>query len=361
MLELEIHAHKRKHADDFRQDDGKWTSGKPSEILSWDDMLDMVVLIDPAGGVLTANASFYRTMGRMRGQGTPLRFTDLVHPPDVPKVERSLIQALHFEKAVSGLEFRIAMQDRIMDVECNAAGVIRDRQLVGYQLVVRDITGRKLLERDHAKAITIIGLAKLAEFRDEDTGAHLERIREYSRILANELSDKPKFKGYIDSGYVEDLFQSSTLHDIGKVGISDRILLKPGKLTEEEFNLIKQHPQLGGDVLSKIDRQVDSRSFLTLGKQIAYYHHEKWNGTGYSSGLMGEAIPLSARIVALADVYDTLTSRRSYKAAFSHEKAGEIIAAERGTHFDPDIADAFLACEGEFNKIRCSMGEASVE
>ena len=198
----------------------------------------------------------------------------------------------------------------------------------------------------------ILGLAKLAEFRDEDTGIHLERIREYSRILAKHLSVLPAYRGYITDEYIEDLYHSSILHDIGKVGVSDAVLLKPGKLNPDEFELIKRHARLGGDAIRNVEAGMKVQSFLTLGIQIAYSHHEKWDGSGYPEGLKGEAIPLSARIVALADVYDALTSKRPYKVAFSHEKAREIILEGRATHFDPVIVDAFLDNETVFMSIR---------
>jgi len=321
--------------------------------FSLDDVLDIVILIDTQGTILIANKSFYETIGISEEDAVQLDFCDFVHPVDVSLVKGHLIEEQAHATEVRGFEFRLVdKQGQIIDVECNAKRVFEENRPIGLQMVLRDISRRKVLEMDHAKATTILGLAKLAEYRDEDTGAHLERIRKYSRLLANELSKSSKYKGYIKPEYIEDLFQSATLHDIGKVGISDNILLKSGKLTKEEFEEIKHHVQLGGDVLSSIDNQIDGQSFLSLGKQIAYYHHEKWDGSGYWYGLKGEEIPLSARIVALADVYDALTSKRPYKNAFTHEKAREIIVSESGTHFDPDVGAAFELCEAEFNKIR---------
>ena len=204
---------------------------------------------------------------------------------------------------------------------------------------------------ENAKLITILALAKLAEYRDDDTGLHLERIREYTKIITEEMAKKPNYNKYITSEYIEDIYYSSILHDIGKVGIPDGILLKPGKLTPEEFEVIKKHSVLGGDVLSDIEAQIGAQTFLTLGKEIAYYHHEKWNGTGYPNGLKGEEIPLSARIVSIADVYDALTSQRIYKNAFSHQKSKEIIIFDRERSFDPDVVDCFLSRESDFIKI----------
>jgi response regulator RpfG family c-di-GMP phosphodiesterase len=202
-----------------------------------------------------------------------------------------------------------------------------------------------------ARSATILGLAQLAEYRDKETGAHLERIREYAKVLAKELSRKDKFKGYITTDYIEDIFNSSILHDIGKVGIPDAILLKPGKLTAEEYHIIKNHTVLGGSALESIEARIKGQSFLTIGKEIAYYHHERWDGKGYPKGLHQEDIPLSARIISLADVYDALVSERVYKAAIPHEDVIEQIVVGKGSQFDPDIVDAFLARVDSFKEI----------
>lgn len=202
-----------------------------------------------------------------------------------------------------------------------------------------------------ARAATILGLAQLAEYRDKETGAHLERIREYAKVLAKELAKKDKFKGYISGDYIEDIYNSSILHDIGKVGIPDAILLKPDRLTAEEYQIIKNHTILGGRALESIEARIKGQSFLTIGKEIAYYHHERWDGKGYPKGLRKEGIPLSARIISLADVYDALVSERVYKSAIPHDEVIEQIAAGRGTQFDPDVVDAFSARVDSFKKI----------
>jgi len=204
----------------------------------------------------------------------------------------------------------------------------------------------------NARMTTILGLAKLAEYRDEGTGAHLERIREYAKIIAEALAKNPNYENIITPEYIDDIYQSSILHDIGKVGIPDAILLKPDKLTDAEFAVIKRHTLLGGDAIKAIEYQIEGKSFLKMGREIAYNHHEKWDGSGYPEGLKGENIPLSARIVALADVYDALTTERFYKRAFSHEKSRQIIIDLKATHFDPAIIDVFLQLEDDFDKIR---------
>lgn len=204
----------------------------------------------------------------------------------------------------------------------------------------------------NARMATILGLAKLAEYRDEGTGTHLERIREYAKILAMELAQSSKYQSLITRDYVDDIYQSSILHDIGKVGVPDAVLLKPDKLTNEEFAVIKRHTLLGGDAIKAIEAKIEGKSFLKMGKEIAYNHHEKWDGSGYPMGVCGEDIPLAARIVALADVYDALTTERFYKRAYTHEQACQMIVDLKATHFDPEIVTVFERLENEFDRIR---------
>ena len=180
-------------------------------------------------------------------------------------------------------------------------------------------------------------------------------------VISLLLARNPKYAGHITPEYIDDIYQSSILHDIGKVGIPDAVLLKPDKLSDEEFEVIKRHTTLGGDAIKAIEANIEGQSFLALGKEIAYNHHEKWDGSGYPRGLNGVGIPLSARIIALADVYDALTTRRFYKEAFSHKKSRQIILELKGTHFDPEVVDVFLALEGEFDRIRRENMEVETE
>ena len=166
------------------------------------------------------------------------------------------------------------------------------------------------------------------------------------------MAKNPKFSDTIDQQYIDDIYQSSILHDIGKVGTPDALLLKPGELTSEEFDIIKRHTLMGGNALKAIESQIEGKSFLAMGREIAFNHHEKWDGSGYPRGLKGEAIPLSARIIALADVYDALTTKRFYKEAFSHDKSMNMIARLKSKHFDPQIVDAFLTIQEKFNRVR---------
>jgi putative two-component system response regulator len=197
--------------------------------------------------------------------------------------------------------------------------------------------------------VTIRMMASLAETRDNETGNHIFRTQRYIRVIARCLQNHPRFQRYLNDTTINTLYKSAPLHDIGKIGIPDRILLKPGKLTPEEFEIMKTHTNLGRDVIAGAEAQVGGvASFLACAREIAYSHHEKWDGSGYPQGLSGEDIPISARLMALADVYDALISRRVYKPPMPHADARSIILQGRGQHFDSDIVDAFLQCEDEF-------------
>ncbi|HBW34760.1 MAG: chemotaxis protein CheY [Peptococcaceae bacterium BRH_c23] len=207
----------------------------------------------------------------------------------------------------------------------------------------------KLLERTNSAAIYC--LAAVAETRDPETGEHIKRTQAYIRELALELRGKDEYKEVLTNDYIELLYQSAPLHDIGKVGVRDSILLKPGRLTEEEFEEMKKHTIYGGESLMVGIKELGEDSFLTLAKEIALTHHERWDGTGYPRGLSQTEIPISGRLMALSDVYDALISKRVYKNALPHDEARNIILEGRGTHFDPDIVDAFIITEVKFIKI----------
>ncbi len=199
---------------------------------------------------------------------------------------------------------------------------------------------------------TIRAMASLAETRDNETGNHIRRTQHYVEALARKLQSHPRFKDDLTDQTIETIFKSAPLHDIGKVGIPDRILLKPGKLTPEEFEIMKTHTTLGRDAITAAEADgMQNNPFFRYAKEITYSHQEKWDGSGYPEGLMGNTIPLSARLMAVADVYDALISERVYKAAFTHEAAVEIIRDGRGSHFDPDMVDAFLTLSEEFRAI----------
>ncbi len=227
------------------------------------------------------------------------------------------------------------------------------------ELIVRLKVAERIISLE-SRDLVIFALARLAESRDTDTGAHLERIREYGRLLAETLAQRGPFQKQVDADFVRSIYLTSPLHDIGKVGISDAILLKPGKLTESEFEVMKTHTELGRATLEDALEAHPNAVFLKVARDIAWCHHERFDGTGYPRGLRGYAIPLSARITTVCDVYDALTSERPYKSAFPHSEAIEVIANGRGSHFDPDIVDAFLHREKEFDAIRIRLADATV-
>jgi putative two-component system response regulator len=207
--------------------------------------------------------------------------------------------------------------------------------------------------------VTIQAMASLAETRDSDTGNHIRRTQFYVQALAEHLQHHPRFSAFLDERTIDLLFKSAPLHDIGKVGIPDRILLKPGRLTAEEFEVMKTHTTLGLEAITTAERALGLEvGFLKYAKEIAYGHHEKWDGSGYPEGLAGDAISISARLMALADVYDALISRRVYKEPMGHEQALAIIRQGSGSHFDPDIVEAFLAIEAEFRAIAARFADS---
>ena len=203
----------------------------------------------------------------------------------------------------------------------------------------------------------VFALAKLADSRDPETGEHLQRIRGYCVHLAQHLADHGPYRDRIDEAFIDAIYLAAPLHDIGKVGIPDAILLKPGRLTDTQFDLMKRHAQIGADALQEVADHGEHGEFLRMAVDIARSHHERWDGTGYPQNLAGEAIPLAARICAVADVFDALTSVRVYKAAFTLEVARTMIEEESGSHFDPAVVEAFLACYPKLTALRGQVGD----
>jgi putative two-component system response regulator len=211
---------------------------------------------------------------------------------------------------------------------------------------------KRTLEVTAIQDVTILAMASLAETRDSDTGNHIRRTQFYVKALAEKLQDHPSYAWFLTDSNINMLFKSAPLHDIGKVGIPDRILLKPGRFEPHEFEIMKTHTTLGRDAIVHAETALGtSVEFLTMAKSISYSHQEKWDGSGYPEGIAGEDIPIAARLMAVADVYDALISRRVYKAGMSHEKAVEIMREGRGTHFDANMLDAFLDIQEEFRAI----------
>lgn len=219
---------------------------------------------------------------------------------------------------------------------------VAEEKLQRYNTQLEEMVQEKVREISESQMATIFALVKLAESRDDDTGKHIVRTSEYCRLLAKALRASGHYTDEIDDSFIENIANASPLHDIGKVGIPDAILLKPGRLTPEEFDVMKTHVTLGYNTLAMVHNQYPENAFIRVGMDIAQYHHEKWDGSGYIGKLQGTEIPLAARIMALADVYDALRSKRVYKEAFSHEKSISIILQGSGNHFDPTLVEVFM-------------------
>jgi putative two-component system response regulator len=229
----------------------------------------------------------------------------------------------------------------------HAGDLLRDHNVFLEAEVERRMADNRLIQD-----VSIHALARLAEVRDPETGNHLRRTQEYVRTLARGLQAHPRFGAYLTDQVIANLAVSAPLHDIGKVGIPDHILLKPGKLSPDEWTIMKTHAKLGSDAIAQAERDASRPvEFLRVAKEIAHYHHEKWDGSGYPEGLAGDAIPISARLMALADVFDALISRRVYKEPMPFDKARDIIVADSGKHFDPDVVNAFIAGYARFTEI----------
>lgn len=247
---------------------------------------------------------------------------------------------------------------RYYDVQIN--DLVNNDAVTGYTVSLIDITTHmeysKMLENEvaeKAKKISkiqerfIVSFANMIELRDDITGQHVKRTSRYVRIIANALKQRNIYPGIITDEFVDAICKAAPLHDIGKIAISDSILRKPGKLTDEEFEIIKTHPKVGGDMLKEALKIDEADEYLSYAYEMAMYHHEKWNGTGYPEGLKGNEIPLSARIMAIADVFDALTSKRSYKDKISDDRAFQIIEQSSGSHFDPILVNVFVDIKEE--------------
>jgi PAS domain S-box-containing protein len=323
-------------------------------------------------GIITMDLS-RRITSINRGASNITGFTnaDLLHHPltDIIIADTNTVDFLDIHDGLVATSHHVSREVTIRRVDGTAATVmyresaLRDDRNRPAALITFffDITEKAELERKSqelnqslhkAQLVTILSLAKLTEYRDIETGAHLEKIMGYTGILARELATFDGFRDYVTDEYITDLVNSCPLHDIGKVAIPDSILHKPGRLTPDEYEIMKNHSVIGGSTIEEAERRVEGRSYLNLGKEIAYYHHERWDGQGYPSGMKGDEIPLSARIVAVADVYDALTSKRPYKEAFPHGEAYRIIVDNAGRHFDADVVRAFINRAGEIHGMK---------
>jgi putative two-component system response regulator len=232
-------------------------------------------------------------------------------------------------------------------------------ELSRHNQQLEELVKAQVAEISTAQLATIVALARLAESRDDETGHHIGRSQTFCKILAEKLRENPRYTASITDAFLEAIHYASSLHDIGKVGIPDRILLKPGELTPDEFAIMQSHTCIGEDTLRSTYKDYPRNVFLRMGIEIAGAHHECWDGSGYPRGLAGEDIPLSARIMAIADVYDALRSARAYKPAFSHAESVEIILEGASRQFDPGVVEAFKAVEAEFARVRVGMDDGT--
>lgn len=274
-------------------------------------------------------------------RGLSVGASDFIHKPFSSPVVLARVRN-HLKLAAATRELRL----RNEDLERTVADRTREVLQQAEELTRRN---QQLIASQGA---TITAFCALAEARDNETGNHIRRTQNYVRALAEHLRRHPAYAPELDDETIRLLFVSAPLHDVGKVAIPDAILLKPGKLTPDEWVIMKRHAEYGRDAIAHAELQLgEAAGFLRFAREIAHGHHEKWDGSGYPQGLAGSAIPLSARLMAVADVYDALISRRVYKPPFPHAQALQMIIEGRGTHFDPDIVDALVAIEGEFREI----------
>ena len=310
-----------------------------------------------AGYKVTTASNGQEAMDRLRAKPCGMVISDWVMPESDGIELCRAIRAGVFPTYVYVI--LLTSRDRPADIVEGLSAGADDFIVKPYQpaeLLLRLRAGERILSLE-TRDLTLFALAKLAESRDWETGAHLERMRHYSRVLAQDLSEQPAYRDRVNAEYVRLIYETSPLHDIGKVGIPDSILLKPGRLSDSEYRTMKRHTIIGAKTLNAALRQHPRAKFLRLARDIALSHHEHFDGTGYPTGRSGSDIPLCGRIVSLADVYDALTQKRVYKEALEHEVARAIILAGVGTHFDPDVVQAFLRTEQQFLDIRQRFAE----
>ncbi|MDY0360510.1 MAG: HD domain-containing phosphohydrolase [Desulforegulaceae bacterium] len=241
-------------------------------------------------------------------------------------------------------EIRLRLKNHI-DAHLEKQSLIKQNQILKNKIKTKNIE-LNLIKETIAEA-----MASLTECRDAETAGHLKRTSEYIKIISTELKRKNKFKNLLSDKYINLLHKAAPLHDIGKIGIPDKILSKKGPLNTKEYEIMKTHTTLGKNALKKAERKAGENPFLETAEEIAFTHQEKWDGSGYPQGLKGDEIPLSGRLMAIADVYDALISKRVYKQAFSHDKSVTLIKQLKGIHFDPEITDTFISINHEFKKI----------
>ena len=322
-----------------------------------------LLILDSKGNIVRANAGFEQIIGcsesELKNQPLSVLNKHIQPPLDFDVVCETIRKEGRWKEELHA--FNPRLRDKPLILNASIIGVQNEAGTTfAYSMIMDDVTAirevkialiESLQRTNLAQEAIIFGLARLAEYRDQETGFHLERIRSYSRALATALKEHPSFKDKVSEHFIDTIYRSAPLHDIGKVGIPDYILLKPDKLTPKEYEIMKTHTIIGYQTLNSIREQYGEMDFLDMGIEITYCHHEKYDGTGYPRGLQGDDIPLSARIVAIADVYDALTSHRIYKKAFPHTISVNTMKLERGKHFDPQVFDVFLSIADQFDTI----------
>jgi putative two-component system response regulator len=333
------------------------TNGKEALAILWKDNPPNLVLMDVVMPEMDGFEVCQLLKGRASSQNIPVIF--------VTALDESLDETKGFE--VGGVDYitkPFQPSTVLARVKTHLALYDQNRALEERVVTRTKALANSAQALNDTQDVTIFALATLAEYRDNETGGHILRTQRYVKVLARHLMGKEKFRKFLNPEIIELLYKSAPMHDIGKVGVPDGILLKSGKLTPDEFEVMKKHTTYGLEVIIKSEQTlgVDPKtSFLRFAREIAYTHQEKWDGSGYPEGMKGEQIPLSGRIMAIADVYDALISKRVYKPPIDHDATVRIIERGRGSHFDPDMVDAFLEIKEEFRQIALNFVEDEEE
>lgn len=329
--------------------------------LLFNEITDDVVFLNPEGEILQTNESFKKNYGSSRSNQVRSLY-ELVESSDRRLLRNLLNNVITYGKPIETAKFSLKKNTGTScKVEANLSLITRNYHHCGILLVMRDLSMRQQLEdrlitslklKKKTESAAIIALAKLSEYREYTPQNHLERIREYCQILASQLSGQKEFEKEIKENFIHDIYHASILHDIGKVAIPDAILTKKNQLTEHEKEIIRQHTILGGDVINEMEKESQNNSFLPMAKDIAYFHHERWDGTGFPKGLKHNEIPLAARIMALVDLYEELTAIANINAVLDHKEAVEVIVQNSNFRLDPKIVESFFLCQEEFIRIK---------
>ena len=328
----------------------------------YDSIADAVVLVDFDGRILQANGAWFKEFA-----GPADLFPAYFEAQERQRLQDELLSPIEHGQSITGWQICLhSAEGRPLDVEINGVLLMQEGKKIGLQLVIRDIGTRKALEQQLHESLdklrkmedmTILALAKISEYRDASPGQHLERIREYSLVLATSLAGIPQYRETVTPHYIRMLAQGALLHDIGKVAVSDEILARKTALNAEEEQQFQQHTVLGADFIGGMETEVTADNFLSLARNIARSHHEHWDGSGYPDGLRGEAIPLEARIVSLAHAYEDLTVTDSAEDRLDHAQAVRRLLDDAGERFDPLLLDALAARQQTFAEIAASLAE----